>query len=113
VPTKRTPTGRPPHAVITPEVVGLFRRALELRDYYDDCLHHHCGRRERCEQCDEYIEVKIRLDLLLARPPWEESLMDADDDEAPKWMDARRAESYRQSRDLYLALEAAADDRDP
>jgi hypothetical protein len=113
VPTKRTPTGRPPQAVITPEVVALFVRGLELRSTYEKCLRHSCGRRQFCDECDEYIEIKNRLDLLLARPPWEEELMDATCDKAPKWMDARRSESYRQSRDLYLALEAAADDRDP
>jgi hypothetical protein len=109
MPSKRTPTGRPPRAVITPEAVDLFVRGLELRGIYEKCLRRSCGRRQFCDECDEYIEIKNRLDRLLARPPWEEELMDADDDAPPKWMnDPRRLESYRQSRDLYLALEAAA-----
>ena len=108
MPSKRSPIGRPPHGVITPEAVDLFRRGLELRDTYDDCLRHHCGRRERCEQCSDYIDIKNELDRLLGLPPWEEELFDATDDEPPAWMDARRSESYGRSRALYRALEAAA-----
>jgi hypothetical protein len=101
MPTKRTPTGRPPHATITREAVELFVRALELQDSYGNSY------------CSELIEIRNRLDRLLHLPPWEESLMDADDDAPPEWMkDPHRLESYRRSRALYLALEAAADEAD-
>ena len=111
MPSKRNPLGRPPRGDnITPEVIALFRRALELADIWDDCHYHHpCGHRGFCEACSEFIDTQNQLDLLLRRPPWEEALMDATDDDPPEWMDARRAESYRQSRTLYLALKAAAE----
>ena len=110
MPSKRSPLGRPPRGDnITPEAVALSAARSSFKTSMTTAYRHPCGHRRFCEACSEFIDIQNQLDLLLRRPPWEEALMDATDDEPPEWMDARRAESYRQSRTLYLALKAAAE----
>lgn len=77
MPTKRTRTARASGVRITPEIVALYKRGLELNDFNIQCIESD----EMCThaECDECREISTELHMKLRLAPWLPSPLDEND----------------------------------
>lgn len=102
MPTKRTPVDRPIRARVTPDLVALWRRIMEIREAGLDGTPEREGGRQ-----EEHLDALHRLDRGLGLRPWQDSPVDVPPHgKPPPW--ARRA-SYETAQIWRRALEEAAD----
>ncbi len=97
---RRLSKGRP--YKITPELIELWARLLDIRATDDDEEWEPVGRRR------EYLDGTVELNRALGVRPWEESPVTAEDPEPPDWMESNpmRCDGWRKAWDLRCALEA-------
>jgi hypothetical protein len=101
MPTKRVPLNRSAHARITPEIIALWRRILEIQDSGADEEWEEAGGRRR-----ELLDADRDLCSALGLSPWHTSPADVPSQGPPEpWEDPGR---FALAQELRRALEAAA-----
>jgi hypothetical protein len=97
--TKRTPISRRSRLRVTPQMLELFRRGLEVKAKGAD-------RDENGSKQEEYRETDLSLHRLLGLRPWHPSVFSVDSAEYPGPVvgDLRPGMTWQQSRPFIAAI---------
>ena len=101
MPTNRTPIERPIQARITPELVEMYRRCLEIIEDGDDDVWEADGGRQR-----EFHDVSLALHVGLGQKPWDYSVFSVSLNGPPRSWEYR--DRHERAQQLRRALHEAA-----